>query len=186
MELIKTKFPDLQIIKPDIFSDFRGETLSVYNTKLGKQAGVEFREFNIMTSRKGVLRGINYTPSCWKIYQCLQGMMYYVFVACDEKDPEFGQWEAVTLTDRNRLQIIKPPRFGTGFYALTDCAVLWIQDFYYEDKTEQITYKYDDKRFDIYWPIEYPITSERHRVGDSSRFLKFERKTGVINNEKGQ
>jgi len=173
MEISKTKLKDVFLIKPDINEDFRGDYVMTYHEEMYRkrlrQEGIDvkFVEHDISTSTKGVLRGIHYSPSCWKLNQCLYGSIYYVVVNCDEKDPEFGKWQAFVLSDRNRHQLFKHPKYGSGFLTLTDITVFhYMQSEYYNpDKPNQKTFMWNDPRFNIWWPTRTPILSQRDEEG---------------------
>src|SRR3990167_11436113 len=93
IHLNKTKLTDVWLVKPEINSDFRGKYLMYYNQKVLKEIlpDVDFVEGDIAVSRKGVFRGIHYSPNCWKIYQCINGVIEYILVNCDKNDPEYGK-----------------------------------------------------------------------------------------------
>lgn len=169
MEIVKTQLDDVLLIKPDIFEDFRGDYVMTYNQRLYPKPGigVGFVEEDISMSTKGVLRGIHYSPSCWKLNQCLYGRLYYVVVNCDEKHPEFGKWQAFILSDKNHYQLFKHPRYASGFLVLSDHAVFhYMQSEYYDpENPNQKTFKWDDPRFNIWWPTKDPILSQRDEVG---------------------
>ena len=170
MEIVKTQLDDVLLIKPDIFEDFRGDYVMTFNRELYRKTGgiyADFVEEDVSTSTKGVLRGIHYSPSCWKLNQCLYGRLYYVVVNCDEKHPEFGKWQAFILSDRNHYQLFKHPRYASGFLVLSDYAVFhYMQSEYYDpENPNQKTFKWDDPRFNIWWPTKDPILSQRDEVG---------------------
>ena len=170
MEICKTKLRDVCLVKPDIHTDFRGDYVMTYNEKRYKENGIDVRfvEEDISTSTKGVLRGIHYSPSCWKLNECLYGTLYYVVVNCDEKDAEFGKWQAFILSDKNHHQLFKHPRYGSGFLVLSDYAVFhYMQSEYYDSENpNQKTFKWNDLRFKIWYPdLIPPILSQRDEEG---------------------
>lgn len=167
MEIVKTELDDVFLIKPDIHTDFRGDYVMTYHEELYGRFGIKFVEHDISISTKGVLRGIHYSPNCWKLNQCLYGSIYCVVVNCDEKDPEFGKWQAFTLSDRNHHQILKHPKYGSSFLALTDNVVFhYLQSEYYNaEKPNQKTFMWNDPRFNIWWPTKNPILSRRDEEG---------------------
>ena len=156
--IVKTELKDVWLIKPEIHTDFRGDYVMVWNEQLYEQLGVglgqsiRFIEHDISTSFRGVLRGIHYSPRCWKLYQCFYGCLYYVIVNCSETDPEFGKWQSFILDDRNHYQLLKHPRYGAGFLTLSEYSVLhYMQSQYYNpDDPDQKTFKWDDPRFKIW------------------------------------
>ena len=173
MEINKTTLQDVWLIKPDIFEDFRGHYVMTYHEKLYKIGSYLISpliEHDISTTRhKGTIRGIHYSPHDWKLYEIFRGAVYYVIVNCEEGHPEFGKWEAFTLSDQNHYQILKHPRYGAGFLTLTDDVVLhYLQSQYYnKDDPDQKTFKWDDPLFNIFWPriTPHPILSRRDEEG---------------------
>ena len=182
----ETELPDVWLIKPDVNKDFRGNYLMIHHEEFyDKQfynaefkspikypPDLHFVEWDIATSRKGVFRGIHYSPNCWKIYQCLNGAIYYVFVNCDEHDKDFGKWTSFQLEPYD--QLLKHPRYGAGMLALEDNTILhYAQSQYYDpNNPDQKTFKYNDKRFNIFYPNIPMILSKRDIIG------KYEFKVG--------
>lgn len=160
MEVVPTTLRDVWIVTPDINYDFRGEYVMTYN-----QGEFPFNffpvEHDISTSIKNVWRGIHYSPNCWKLNQCLYGSILYYVINCDKDDKDFGKWESFPLNDKNRWQIFKHPRYGTGFLVLSDFAIFhYLQDQYYDpNRPDQKTLSLKD--FDIYLPIKDPVMSSR-------------------------
>ncbi len=170
MKVTELDLKGIYLIEPDIHTDFRGEYVMTYRKDLYDRFGIDFIEHDISTSSKGVLRGIHYSPHCWKLYQCLHGALYYVFVNCDKKDTEFGKWTSIILNDRNHWQILKHPKYGAGFVALEDNSLLhYMQNQYYDAKDpDQKTFKWFDTKFRIWWPkvTPVPILSRRDEIGE--------------------
>lgn len=175
MQIESTILSSVFLIKPDIFSDFRGKYLSIstqrdYNKLLQEQTGddSEFVEYDIATSRRGTFRGIHYSPNCWKIYQCLHGAIYYVFVNCDKSDKEYGKWASFQLEPFD--QLLKHPKYGAGMLALEDDTILhYAQSQYYDaNNPDQKTFILKDFP-DIFIPNMPLLLSERDTKG---RYIK--------------
>lgn len=162
-----TKLPRVLLISPEVYEDYRGENTELYNSKLYKEAGIiiEFVYECMSVSRRNVLRGIHGDSHTWKLVSCLYGSLYLVVVNCDGGSPHFGKWEAFTLSDRNRKQILIPPYFGNGHLVLSETAIFYykLSDFF--DPRGQFTYKWNDPRFNIWWPVKNPIQSCRDEEG---------------------
>ena len=172
MHICKTTLSDVWLIKPDIFEDFRGHYVMTYHQKQYAEIAPYplLIEHDISTTRhKGTIRGIHYSPNCWKLYEISRGAVYYVIVNCEIGHQEFGKWEAFILSDQNHYQILKHPRYGAGFLTLTDDVVLhYMQSQYYnKDDPDQRTFKWNDPLFNIWWPqiIPHPILSRRDEEG---------------------
>ncbi len=169
MEVLETRLKPVLLITPHIFEDFRGYFVETYNEELYKKNGISinFVQDNISVSRKNVLRGIHGDPETWKLVYCSRGEIYSVVVDCREESENFGEYESFDLTEKNMHQLVVPPGFGLSYLVLSDWAALnYKQSTYYNpDVLKQFTYKYDDSRFGIKWPINNPILSERDKNG---------------------
>ncbi len=165
MDIQATELPDVWLIKPRVNKDFRGNYVMIHHeADYDELAGVHFVEWDIATSRKGVFRGIHYSPHCWKIYQCLNGAIYYVFVNCDRNDTEFGRWASFHLEPYD--QLLKHPKYGAGMLVLEDNTILhYAQSQYYDSNSpDQETFPLKDFP-DIFLPNFRLILSERDILG---------------------
>lgn len=112
-----------------------------------------------------MLRGIHADSENWKLISCRRGEFYFVVVNCNAASPEFGKWESFILSEENCLEVLVPPTFGNGHLALTDPVVFhYLQSREY-DPARQTSYRYDDPRFNIRWPVKDPILSPRDKAG---------------------
>lgn len=163
----KTKLKGVLQIFPAIFKDFRGEFVETYNKELYKKNGinVNFVQDDISSSRKNVLRGIHGDNKTWKLLSCLCGKLYFVVVNCDEKSKDFGKWQSFILANKDKQQILVPPKHGNAYLVLSKKAVFSYKQSAYYNPKGQFTYKWNDPRFNIKWPIKKPILSKRDRLG---------------------
>ena len=161
-----TKLGGVLLIVPETFEDFRGQYVELYNGAAYRNAGinVDFVQDDISTSTRGVLRGIHGDDCTWKLVSCLEGRFYLVVVDC-RKDGEFGAWDSFLLTESNHHQVLIPPGYGNGHLALSERVIFHYKQSTYYDRTRQFTYRWDDPRFGIKWPIKDPILSERDAKG---------------------
>jgi dTDP-4-dehydrorhamnose 3,5-epimerase len=167
MQVEKTSLEGVLLVKPDVFEDFRGQYVRTYAESQYRDLGIgtRFVEDDISLSRRSVLRGIHGDAKTWKLVSCLYGSFYLVVVNCDEQSPSFGKWLSFTLSDRNRHQVLIPPQHGNGHVVLSDCAVFHYKQSEYYDPSRQFTYRWDDPRLNIWWPIKNPIVSRRDEAG---------------------
>jgi dTDP-4-dehydrorhamnose 3,5-epimerase len=167
MEIVNTELEGVQLVKPDVFEDHRGEYVETYNEEQFHLSGIKTRfvqdDFSISTRQ--VLRGIHGDFTTWKLVSCIYGKFYLVVVNCNEKSPKFGAWQSFVLSDRNRHQVLIPPGYGNGHVVLSDCAIYHYKQSTYYDPTGQFTYKWNDPRLNIWWPVKHPILSQRDEVG---------------------
>ena len=153
----------LLIDPPTNFEDFRGEYVEIYNRRLYEAAGIEydFMQDDISVSTQHVLRGLHGDATTAKLVSCLYGKFYLIVVNNDPESDQYRQWTSFTLSDKNRQQVLIPPKFGNGHLVMSDMAM-----FHYKQTTEynrsgQFTLIWDDPELGLWWPVDNPIISER-------------------------
>lgn len=179
-KFFKTKLEGVLIIKPESFEDFRGEYVETFNEKkyseeiaknlkgtiYQKEALIlHFIEDDISTGCRGVIKGLHGDTKTWKLVQCLFGKFYLVVLNYNPKSKDYGKWEAFTLSDKNRFQVLIPPMYGNGHLVLSEYDIYHYKQSAYYDLDNQFTIKWDDPRFKIWWPIKNPILSLRDQTG---------------------
>jgi len=164
MDVKQTRLDGVRLITPPTnFEDFRGTYVELYNEELYRQAGIDvtFVQDDISTSSRHVLRGIHGDAETWKLISCLHGRFYLAVVNYDERSPQYRQWDAFTLSDQNRLQVLVPPRFGNGHLVLSDTAIFHYKQSTYYDRAAQFTIAWNDPVVGIWWPVREPVVSRR-------------------------
>jgi dTDP-4-dehydrorhamnose 3,5-epimerase len=83
----------------------------------------------------------------------------------DETCPQYRQWEAFTLSDENRLQVLIPPKFGNGHVVLSEVAIFHYKQSSYYNRAGQFTILWNDPDLNLWWPVKNPILSRRDEYG---------------------
>lgn len=164
MKVEKTKLDGVLLITPPtIFEDHRGSYIELYNETLYKGAGVsvDFVQDDISVSKKDVLRGVHGDSKTWKLISCLAGEFQLVVLNWDSASPQYRQWESFILSERNRLQVLIPPKFGNGHLVLSERAIFHYKQSTAYDRSGQFTVLWDDPQLRIDWRIRTPILSKR-------------------------
>lgn len=164
LNVSKTSLDGVLIIEPPTrFEDFRGEYVELYNETLYREAGItqNFVQDDISVSSKNVLRGLHGDATTWKLVSALVGRFYLVIVNWDETSPQYRKWEAFTLSESNRRQILIPPKFGNGHLVMSEYCVFHYKQTTSYDRKSQFTVRWDDEEVRIYWPVKNPILSKR-------------------------
>jgi dTDP-4-dehydrorhamnose 3,5-epimerase len=145
------------------FEDFRGEYVETYNEDLYRKAGIDVRfvQDDISVSTRGVLRGLHGDDRTWKLVSCLIGRFYLVVVDWRPESPTYRRWEAFTLSERNRTQVLIPPNVGNGHLVMSEQAVFSYKQSEYYHRKSQFSIRWNDPTLNIYWPIANPILSTR-------------------------
>lgn len=166
MELKVQKTPldgVLLIEPPSRFEDFRGEYVETYNEELYKKAGIsaDFIQDDISVSTQNVLRGLHGDGKTTKLVSCLVGKFYLVVVNNDPESKQYRQWTSFTLSDKNRLQVLIPPKHGNGHVVMSDWAMFHYKQTTYYERATQFTLLWNDPALKLWWPVENPIVSRR-------------------------
>ena len=148
---------------PTIFEDFRGTYVETYNEQIYNEAGIrlKFIQDDISISSKHVLRGIHGDQETWKLISCHYGKFYLMVINWDKSSPQFGQWESFVLSEKNRLQVLVPPKFGNGHVVLSEEAIFHYKQTAYYNRAGQFTILWNDQTLKMWWPIKNPILSRR-------------------------
>jgi dTDP-4-dehydrorhamnose 3,5-epimerase len=166
MKVRKTKLKGVFLITPPtIFKDFRGEYVEIYNKDFfhNKKINTRFKQDDISVSKKNVLRGIHGDCSTTKLISCLYGSFYLVVVNNDPKSPQYKQFISFILSEKNRLQVLVPPKFGNGHLVLTKLAIFHYKQNTNYHRASQFTIKWNDPNYNFKWPVKYPILSQRDK-----------------------
>lgn len=170
IEIVKTKIPDLYIIKPQVFEDNRGYFFESYNNETFLRMGIEehFVQDNESKSMKGVLRGLHFQKpphAQGKLVRVVRGAVLDVAVDLRKSSPAFGRWDSVELTEKNKWMYWIPPGFAHGFVTLEDDTVFSYKCTHVYNKESEACILWNDPALNIDWKIEQPILSEKDQAG---------------------
>jgi len=163
MKVENTPLDGVKLIMPDFYEDYRGTNFEAYNEAKYRDE-IPFAPFvvdSISTSRKHTLRGIHGDDRTTKLISCLYGTIYYIIINRDPESKQYNHWFGITLSDRNKHQVLIPPKFGNGHLVMSEEAVFSYKLNAYYDRASQFTIKWNDPMHNFWWPIKNPILSER-------------------------
>lgn len=164
IKVSRSKLDGVLVISPATnFEDFRGEYVEIYNEEIYKAAGIDanFMQDDISVSSRHVLRGIHGDSKTTKLVSCLHGKFYLAVVNNIPGHPQFGQWDAFALSEKNRLQVLIPAGFGNGHVVMSETAMFHYKQTTSYDRAGQFTLMWNDPKLNIWWPIKNPILSRR-------------------------
>ena len=160
-------FPEVKILKPDPWFDYRGEMWTFWEKENEVlPIGHEWKISKFTRSRKNVLRGLHGDNETWKHITCVYGAFYQVVVDYREDSPNYLQWDSFVLDDRNMKSVLVPPGFINGHLCLSDKCVFHYTQSYpndYVDWQDQLSVKWNDPMLKIDWPIDNPILYGRDK-----------------------
>lgn len=164
MQIIKTRFKDLILIKNKNFYDSRGFFREVFKKKIIKKNFV----FDCMsTSKKNVLRGLHYQEKFpqGKLLTVLSGKIFDVAVDLRKKSKTFGKYFSITIDAKSGISIFIPPNFAHGFLCLSDECNIYYKCTNYRHAKSEKTILFNDKKLKIIWPKRKYILSKKDQVG---------------------
>lgn len=166
MEVVKTEFEGLLIIKPKVFGDERGYFFESYNEVVYQKAGIQlcFVQDNISKSKKGTIRGLHYQvgeKAQGKLCKVIFGKVLDVAVDIRFGSPTFGKYFSSELSEENHTQLWIPPGFAHGFSVLSDEAIFSYKCTSLYSKEHERAILFNDTDLNIDWKVNNPIVSEK-------------------------
>jgi dTDP-4-dehydrorhamnose 3,5-epimerase len=169
MIFTETNLKSSFLIEPEPRADERGFFARTWCQREFEAHGLQIRwvQCNVSFNKtKGTLRGMHYQVAPYaeaKLVRCTRGAIYDVIIDLRYDSPTFKQWLAVKLTADNRQMLFIPEGFAHGFQTLEDDTEVFYQmsEFYAPDYAKGV--RWDDPAFDISWPADERIISERDR-----------------------
>ena len=164
----KQKLEGVFLIEAQFYRDERGLFRRHYCESELKQNGIDFsvKQGNISeNAKKFTLRGFHYqkAPSKEsKIISCISGSIYNVIIDLRKNSPTFLQWQEFNLSASGRESLYIPVGCANTFLTLEDDTRVhyYMNDFF---STESLGFRYNDPLFNIVWPYEPVMISERDK-----------------------
>lgn len=172
MHIEQTSIDGVVIVHPQVFTDERGIFFEAFNAEKFANLGLPtvFAQDNVSHSKMGVLRGLHFQrdpKAMGKLVRCHRGRIWDVAVDIRKDSPTFMQHVGVELTETNRAMLFVPAGFAHGFYALTDCEVMYKATEIFS-KEHDANILWNDADLQIAWPLEgEPLLSDRDRLAPS-------------------
>ena len=163
MQIIKTKFKDLVIIKRETHKDKRGYFRELHLDKIFKRKFV----FDAMSlSKKNVLRGLHLqlNKPQGKLITVLKGHIFDVALDCRKKSKTFGKYFTINLSENDNTSLYIPGGFAHGFCTLQNNTVILYKCTNYRDSKSEVGILWNDPKIKIKWPIKNPIISNKDKI----------------------
>jgi len=129
MEIIKTKFSDVFILKPKIFTDDRGYYVETFKEDKFKElvGDIKFIQDNESQSMYGVLRGLHFQQPPYaqaKLIRVVKGAIIDVVMDIKTDSETFGEIYIKKLDDIDKEQLFIPRGYAHGFVAIEDETII--------------------------------------------------------------
>lgn len=162
------KINGLVVIHPNVFYDHRGENVQTFSSiemlEMLNKLNLPKLTFNVDSfsfSKKDVLRGFHGDAKAWKLVQCIQGSIQLVVIDLREGETK-DKVETFYLNERNRTQILIPSGCVNAHLCLSEtCIFSYKLSDTYVPIEQQLHVKWNDPKYNVFWPVKEPIVSKR-------------------------
>ena len=160
---------EIKIIKNSIFKDHRGLYWTTW--KKGIFSKKKFVHDKFSVSKKNTLRGLHCDFKTWKMISCVYGKVLFVVVDMRKNSKTYLKNIKLILNYRKPKLILIPPYFAYAHLCLSKECIFHYKLSYkgkYIDSMKQRSFRWNDPKMKINWPIKKPILSKRDKT---SKFL---------------
>lgn len=169
MTFTETKLKGAYVIAVEKLQDERGFFGRSFCINEFKAHGLNGNivQTNISHNKKAAtVRGLHMQKAPFeetKLVRCTRGAIYDVIVDMRSQSATFKQWIGVELTADNYTMLYVPEGFAHGYLTLEDNCEITYQVTQFYNAASEVAFKWDDPAFNIAWPIEPVIISERDK-----------------------
>jgi dTDP-4-dehydrorhamnose 3,5-epimerase len=167
MKFYETELKGAYIIELEKFEDERGFFTRVWDKKIMQDQGLKSDLVQMSFSfskKKGTLRGMHFQKEPFrevKIVKCIQGKIFDVIIDLRVESKTYKKWIGVELSADKQKMIYVPEGFAHGFQTLEENThVLYQMSNWFSPEHEK-GIRWDDKDFNIKWPITDLIISKK-------------------------
>ncbi len=152
------------VLKNSIFKDYRGYYWTTWKKNNFKSIVFNHDKFSI--SKKNVLRGFHCDFKSWKLVTCVFGKIILAVVNVDKRDKNYLYSKKFSMDFKKPVSILIPPNYANAYLCLSQYCVFhykWSYKGKYPDTKNQKSFKWNDPKFKISWPVRKPILSKRDK-----------------------
>lgn len=149
-------------VAPQVFGDGRGVFVETFRREWIPGAR-EMIQANRSTKVAGSLVGLHYHLHQADYWYVVAGEIRAVLFDARVGSPSEGTVETVVMSGENHVGLFIPPGVAHGFAAVTDCALTYLVDGYY-NPGDELGIAWDDPAVDADWGVSDPVLSERDRT----------------------
>ena len=156
---------DIKVINKNNYKDKRGLLWTTW--KKGMYKNLNFNHDKFSLSKKNTLRGLHCDFKSWKMVTSVYGKFLFVVVDMRKKSKNYLKHKKWILNHQNPRTILVPPYYANAHLCLSKICIFhykWSYKGKYIDAHNQKSYRWNDPKFKIKWPIRKPILSRRDKV----------------------
>ena len=161
MQIIKTKFKDLKIIKLKKNSDNRGYLKETFRKNKIQNKNLPFTYY--VNSRKNIIRGFHFQYKFQQIkyITVLKGRILDYVIDLRKKSKTFGKTFKIILSDKNCLSLYIPEGFAHAYYSFEKYNIIYYKLTNYYKPEFESGINLLDKNLNIKWPKKKFTISEK-------------------------
>ena len=155
---------EIRIIKNSSFKDKRGLLWTTWKKNTFNKIKFNHDKFSI--SKKNVLRGLHCDFKSWKMVTSVYGKFLFVVVDMRKNSKNYLKHKSWILDYKKPVLILVPPYYANGHLTISKECVFhykWSYKGKYVDSNKQKSYRWNDPKIKIKWPIKNPILSKRDK-----------------------
>ena len=158
-------FRDIKIIKGNNFKDKRGILWTTWKKGIFKKINFNHDKFSL--SKKNTLRGLHCDNKSWKMVTSVYGKFLFVVVDMRKNSKDYLKHQKWVIDHKKPRLILVPPYFANAHLCLSKICLFhykWSYKGKYIDANKQKSYRWNDPKIKIKWPIKKPILSKRDKA----------------------
>lgn len=150
----------VQLVDLQQYADARGQFMEMFRREWFPQVSWERTQSNRSESKAGVLRGLHYHFHQIDYWHVVRGHIRAGMVDLRPHSPTYKAAQLIDLSADEPTGLFIPVGVAHGFYAVTDCTLIYIVNNYYDSKDE-FGVAWDDPAIGLDWQATNPLISKR-------------------------
>ena len=167
MKFFETELKGSYIIELEKLEDERGFFTRIWDKKKFQSKGLDSDLVQMsfsFTKKKGTLRGMHFQKKPFeetKLVRCTRGKIFDVIIDLRPESNTYKKWIGVKLKSDDLKMLYIPEGFAHGFQTLEDDTEVFYQMSNWFSPEHVRGIRWNDKEFDIKWPIKCSIISKK-------------------------
>ena len=157
-----------------VHADSRGRFMETFRKEWFPQVSWDRVQHNRSDSKTGVLRGLHYHFYQVDYWYVPHGTIRAAMVDLRRSSPTYLKTQIVEIggstDDKSRnIGVFIPQGVAHGFFALTNCTLMYVVNNYYGDGSDERGVAWNDPDIAIDWGVEDPLVSKRDAMNPRLR-----------------
>ena len=160
--IVSSVISGVKFAKLRVWPDGRGHFLETFRKEWFPERRWDILQTNCSSSQANVLRGLHY--HLWQVdyWFVPHGTIRVALADLRQSSPTRGASQTIEIGDSNPMGVFIPVGIAHGFLALTQAALTYLVDNYY-DGSDEHGVAWNDPTLGIAWGLSEPDLSDRDR-----------------------